>query len=102
MANNIIYNTTVDPTPVVNHDDISGIQFENNVLFNAGDPADEFNIFKHVSIAMEQVNDWLFVPAEGKNELLEEAYHGFDFDRISQDVFGASRNKKNKVGGSSK
>ena len=98
LANNIIYNTTVDPTPVVNHDDISGIQFENNILFNAGDPADEFNIFKHVSIAMEQVNDWLFVPAEGKNELLEEAYHGFDFDRISQDVFGANRNKKNRVG----
>ena len=98
LANNIIYNTTVDPAPVVNHDDISGIQFENNVLFNAGDSADEFKIFKHVSIAMEQVNDWLFVPAEGTNELLDEAYHGFDFDRISQDVFGANRKEKNRVG----
>ena len=98
LANNIIYNTTVDPAPVVNHDDISGIQFENNVLFNAGDPADEFKIFKHASIVMEQINDWLFVPAEGTNELLDETYYGFDFDRISQDVFGTNRNKKNRVG----
>ena len=98
LANNIIYNTTVDPVPVVNHDDMSGIQFENNVLFNAGDPADEFKIFKHVSIVMEQINDWLFVPAEGTNELLDETYHGFDFDRITQDVFGNKRSEKNRVG----
>jgi len=98
LANNIIYNSTVDPAPVVNHDDMRGVQFENNVIFNAGDPTDEFKIFKHVSIVMEQINDWLFVPAEGTNELLDEVYHGFDFERISQDVFGADRSNKNRIG----
>jgi len=98
LANNIIYNSTVDPAPVVNHDDMRGVQFENNVIFNAGDPTDEFKIFKHVSIVMEQINDWLFVPAEGTNELLDEVYHGFDFERISQDVFGADRSSKNRIG----
>ncbi len=98
LANNIIYNTEVDPAPVVNHDDISGIQFENNVLSNAGDTADEFNAFAEGNVVMNQINDWLFVPTDEANQLLADTYQGFGFDRISKDVFGNDRNKVNRIG----
>ncbi len=97
LANNIIYNTTVDPSPLVNHDDIRGIQFENNVLSNAGNTEDEFNAFVPADLQMDQVNDWLFVPTAA-NEVLEATHQGFGFDRIQKDLLGNDRTKINRVG----
>ncbi len=97
VANNLVYNTTTDANPVVNHDDISGITFKNNVLDNAGDLSDEFGVFDHQKIQMEQVNDWLYVPSE-KNTALNTTHQGFDFERIAVDILSNSREKENRVG----
>ena len=97
LANNIIYNTQVDPAIVVNHDDISGIQFENNALFNAGDATDHNGIFSHVSIEMNPINEWLLVPSSN-NPKLENAYDGFGFNRIEKDLLGNNRAAKNRIG----
>jgi len=36
VANNLIYNTVGDPSPVVAHDKLDGILFKNNVINNQG------------------------------------------------------------------
>ncbi|MGS0524918.1 chondroitinase-B domain-containing protein [Zobellia nedashkovskayae] len=37
VANNIIYNTQVDKTPVINHSTMEGILFKNNIIDNASE-----------------------------------------------------------------
>lgn len=98
LANNIIYNTKTDPTPIVNHDDINGVKFENNIISNAGNTSDEFDAFQHENLVMNQINDWLFVPESKGNEFLSTLYNGFGFDRIKKDLLGNSRASLNRVG----
>ena len=98
LANNIIYNTETDPTPVVNHDDISGVQFENNVIANAGETTVEFNAFQPQDLVMQPVNDWLFVPEDSGNDFLTTTFQGFGFDRIEKDLLGNNRSAFNRIG----
>lgn len=98
LANNIIYNSSVDANPIVNHDDIRGIQFENNVLFNGGDSGNEYNAFSLSNIKMEKINAWLYVPSDTGNEALDNTYMGFGFDRIQKDLFENDRAKANRIG----
>ncbi|MFK7970363.1 MAG: chondroitinase-B domain-containing protein [Bacteroidia bacterium] len=98
IANNIIYNTTPDAAPVVNHDDMSGILFKQNVLDNGGQEFAENGVFRNEKISMKQVNDWLFAPEAGQSTLSGDVYAGFEFDKISKDLFGTTRAKSNQVG----
>ncbi|MFK7934775.1 MAG: chondroitinase-B domain-containing protein [Saprospiraceae bacterium] len=98
IANNLIYNTKVDPSPVVNHDDMDGILFKNNVIDNANQPYSEFDVLQNAQVKMKQVNDWLFVPAAGQEEALNATYQGYDFDKIEKGLFGGARSGKNWVG----
>lgn len=98
IANNLIYNTAADEAPVVNHDDIDGVRFENNVIDNAGSDFTDFDAVANADIEMNQVNDWLYVPTGGSNALLDEVFPGYGFDMIESDLFGASRGADNKVG----
>ena len=47
---------------------------------------------------MKKVNDWLFAPEEGQDEILNNVFVGYDFGRIEKDLFGVSRTEKSKVG----
>ena len=96
IANNIIYNSVTDAAPVVNHDDISGIRFENNVMDNNGDQTNAYNAFTPNAIAMEQINPWLFIPKATAE--MGSVFNGFGFDRIQTDLFGKSRADNNAVG----
>ncbi|MBB4080730.1 poly(beta-D-mannuronate) lyase [Lewinella aquimaris] len=98
IANNLVYNTEVDTLPVFNHDDITGVRFQNNLIDNHGTAYTEYEGIRSADIEMKQVNDWLLVPADGQDELLNEVYAGFDFDRIKTDLFGNSRGEKNRIG----
>ena len=98
VANNLIYNSKKDKTPVLNHDDLSGISFINNVLDNNGSDFSNYGALQNTKLNMEKVNDWLYIPKEDQNEILEQVYEGFDFELIGKDLFGKSRAYKNKVG----
>jgi poly(beta-D-mannuronate) lyase len=98
IANNLIYNTEADEAPVVNHDDMDGVLFMNNIIDNAGVEYSEFGVLRNEPIKMNQINDWLYVPENAQNESLEDVYVGFDFEKIETDLFGMSRTEKNRVG----
>ena len=98
LANNIIYNTKADVQALVNHDDISGIQFEHNIISNNGDTTDQYKVFEHKPIKMKQLNPWLYFPLTEGNSFLDDVYEGFDFKRISRDLFGQVRTENNRVG----
>ncbi|NRD23726.1 DUF4957 domain-containing protein [Winogradskyella litoriviva] len=97
IANNVIYNTKPDKTPLINHDDMSGILFKNNILDNNRSDFNEFDVFQNEKLKMKQINDWLYAP-ETKNKALDSVFNGYDFARIKNDLFGASRSDNNKVG----
>ena len=80
---------------MVNHDDISGIQFEHNIISNNGDTTDQYKVFEHKPIKMKQLNPWLYIPLAEGNSFLDDVYEGFDFKRISRDLFGQARTENN-------
>ncbi|MDO6597988.1 chondroitinase-B domain-containing protein [Oceanihabitans sp. 2_MG-2023] len=98
IANNLIYNTEEDKTPFINHDNMEGILFKNNSIDNNGIAYTEYAILQSKKIKIKQLNDWLFVPTEVKNESLDSVFNGYNFAKIKEDVFGASRVKKSKIG----
>ena len=98
FANNIIYATNPRSIPLVNHDDISGIQFKNNLFSNGVNSSVEYPQFTQKEIPMEQINDWLYVPTQEGNELLQDYHSGFSFDQINKDIFGSNRAKNNRIG----
>ncbi|SDN01368.1 chondroitinase-B domain-containing protein [Kriegella aquimaris] len=98
IANNLIYNTHVDATPVVNYDDMEGILFKNNIIDNNGSEYSEYNVLRNEKVKMKQVNEWLFAPHEEQNEILNDVFVGYGFGRIKQDLFGDSRSKESRVG----
>jgi poly(beta-D-mannuronate) lyase len=98
MANNLIYNTNKDNSPIVNHDNMDGILFKNNIIDNNGNEYTKFGILRNERIKMKQLNEWLFAPEETQNDFLNEVYAGYDFNRIQEDIFGVSRARKNRVG----
>ncbi|MDF9799290.1 poly(beta-D-mannuronate) lyase [Catalinimonas alkaloidigena] len=98
IANNLIYNTQEDYAPIVDHDSINGILFKNNIIDNNGSKYTAFDVLQNERIKMKQVNEWLYVPEDAQHEIMDEVYEGYDFGRIQQDLFGASRAEKSRVG----
>ncbi len=96
VANNIIYNTKADDTPVVNHHRIDGVTFKNNIIDNAGKSFTSLGSMDNVDLEMTKVNDWLMAPEV--NERLDSTYYGFEFERIEGDLFGSSREGNNRIG----
>jgi len=91
VANNIIYNTIADPHPVQSYDKVDGIRFRNNYLDNAGGSDAGFEGLATVKMGMRQISDWLLVPQVEQNSALNQIYSGFEFDKMSADIFGNSR-----------
>ena len=98
IANNLIYNHQPDTALVVNHSNIDGILFRNNVLDNKNQEFTKFGALEHQQIKMKQINPWLFAPEDGQSGLINEVYNGFEFDKIENDLFESSRIKQNYVG----
>lgn len=98
IANNLIYNRNAEKTLVINHDNIDGILFKNNILDNNGLPFTAFNALKHQKIEMKQFNPWLFAPVNGQDGSIKDTYQGFEFDKITTDLFKSERKHQNYVG----
>ncbi|MCL7753971.1 chondroitinase-B domain-containing protein [Polaribacter sp. Z022] len=98
IANNLIYNHKEDQNPFINHDNMDGILFKNNLLDNNGTAFTKFNVLNNQDIKMKQINDWLFVPEASQSEIFNDVFIGYDFDKIKTDLFGSLRTNKNNVG----
>ena len=96
VANNLIYNTAGDKTPIVAHDKLDGILFKNNHINNQGVQ------YNHVEGLLSSEFD-LFEIADGiKNPAAplakDSIYIGFGFEHFDKDLFGTSRKENNGVG----
>lgn len=98
VANNIIYNTQEDKTPIINHSKMEGILFQNNRIDNGGKDYSEYDVLQNTTIKMKKINEWLYAPDGPQNENLKDVFNGYDFTKIEQDMFGASRAEKNSIG----
>lgn len=96
VANNLIHNSTGDKMPIVAHDQLDGINFQSNLINNQGTDFKTVEGLSAQSFPLEKINEYLWVPAEGLPEV--DLYKGFEFDQISKDLFGNSRDNNNSVG----
>ncbi|MGB6153399.1 MAG: chondroitinase-B domain-containing protein [Pricia sp.] len=96
MANNLIYNDTKDKHPIVAHDSLDGIAFKSNVINNQGASFEYDSVFKQTDFSLVELEDDIFIPKDDFPNL--KLYQGFEFDQITEDLFGNSRGNKNSVG----
>ena len=96
LANNVIFNPRGDPSPIVRYDSIDGVDFRNNIIDNQGVPFDGVEGLVAVDLTYAPLGDSVWVPTSGLDPI--GVYHGFEFDRISHDVFGQPRAEHNAVG----
>jgi poly(beta-D-mannuronate) lyase len=96
VANNLLHNSEGDEQPIVAHDLLDGIRFESNIIDNQGVDFDNVEGLERMSFDLVPLNEYLWVPSGDLSET--ELYNGFEFDQISEDIFGASRSGNNRVG----
>lgn len=96
VANNLLHNSEGDKSPVVAHDKLDGILFEQNVINNQGVAFDEIKGIKTASFDLKEIAEYIYVPTVGFPE--EEVYSGFGFEEFNKDLFGASRTDNNSIG----
>lgn len=96
VANNLIYNSTADETPIVAHDKLDGILFKNNVIDNQGAKFENIEGVISVDMDLKNIGDNIMVLTTKFQE--EDIYNGFGFEQFDKDLFGASRAKNNTVG----
>ena len=96
VANNIIYNQSGDSNPLVEHDEIDGINFKNNIISNQGVEFKPIDGLNTTSLEMAATNDMIFVPKTDLNDF--ELFAGFEFETIIKDLFGNSRSEFNTIG----
>ncbi|WP_273566007.1 chondroitinase-B domain-containing protein [Maribacter halichondriae] len=96
VANNLIYNEKGDEQPIVAHDSLDGINFKSNLINNQGGSFSHDSGFKQEDFSLSELEENIFVPS---NELPDiDLYNGFEFDLITEDLFGHARANKNAVG----
>ncbi|WP_297765219.1 chondroitinase-B domain-containing protein [uncultured Muriicola sp.] len=96
VANNLIYNEKGDEQPIVAHDSLDGITFKSNFINNHGLSFKHNSALKQDNFSLSELEENIFIPT---NDLTEfELYDGFEFDLISEDLFGNSRANNNAFG----
>ncbi|TXG38595.1 chondroitinase-B domain-containing protein [Seonamhaeicola maritimus] len=96
VANNVLYNEVGAEKLVVEHDKADGVIFKSNVVNNQGVPFNDYDGgIQNVSFDLSEVGENILVQA---SNLDVEAYKGFEFEKISKDLFGNSRNSNNSIG----
>tara|TARA_R110002049_G_scaffold232047_2_gene404592 strand:+ start:41 stop:2356 length:2316 start_codon:yes stop_codon:yes gene_type:complete len=97
VANNIIYNDTGDEFPVVEHDEVDGVIFKSNIIDNKGV---EFNNYdggiQAASLELKALSENIVIPTGVPDTV--KPYIGFDFNTITEDLFGNSRTDDNRIG----
>ncbi len=99
VANNVIYNKEGDAMPIVEHDKIDGITFNNNVINNQGTAFKAQEGLEAKSFDLKEVGENIYA-ATGIEEM--PIYAGFDFETIETDIFGNARSSDNSIGAMTK
>jgi poly(beta-D-mannuronate) lyase len=96
VANNLIYNSTGDKTPIVAHDKLDGIQFESNVIQNQGIQFDTLEGVRETSFELDEITESILIPTANFPEV--KVFNGFGFEAFDEGIFGASRSDQNSIG----
>ncbi len=97
VANNLIYNEKGLETIVVENDKADGVMFKNNVINNQSVAFNNFNKgIMEAPLELKKVSDIILLPVGIPSEI--EAYEGFDFNTIENDLFGTSRKDSKSIG----
>ena len=96
IANNVIYNSKGDNLPIVRYDSINGIVFKNNIINNQGVAFKGVEGLAPLSFSINKVKEHIWVPNSHLSDL--GVYHGFEFHKISEDIFGNPRTEVNSIG----
>ncbi|QHI35368.1 Chondroitinase-B [Kordia antarctica] len=97
VANNIIYNEKGLESIVVENDKADGVMFKNNIVDNQGVKFNDFNGgITEASLTLKKVSDNIMLPTGIPSNV--EAYNGFDFNTIENDLFGTSRKDTKSIG----
>ena len=97
IANNVIYNTVGDPSPIVRYDSIDGIDFHDNVIDNQGAAFDGVDGLTETNLSFSELEQAIWVPTSDLSAF--PVHRGFEFDQmIPRDLFGRSRAEQNAVG----
>ncbi|TRX48058.1 DUF4957 domain-containing protein [Fulvivirga sp. M361] len=96
VANNIIYNRKGDSRPVVAHDEIDGINFKNNIISNNGIAYESIDGLERNAFELSALSEYVLVPANDLSGI--DLFPGFEFETITEDLFGNPRTEKNAVG----
>ena len=96
VVNNIIYNSVGDANPIVEHDKADGVTFKSNIIYNNGVEIANGHGLISKELTLTDIGTDLSVPTTGFDDV--EIYNGFDFETITNDLLGNSREESNKIG----
>ncbi|MFD2822139.1 chondroitinase-B domain-containing protein [Lacinutrix iliipiscaria] len=96
VVNNVIYNSEGDANPIIEHDKADGVTFASNIIDNNGVEVKNSHGLISKKLTLTDIGTGLSVPTSGFDDV--EAYNGFDFETITEDLLGNSRSKSNQIG----
>ena len=95
VANNVIYNEKGDTSPIIEHDKADGVIFKSNVINNQGVAFEAKDGLEATSFNLKKISENIVLPSVNFDV---EPYIGFDFNTITEDLFGNSRADNNSIG----
>jgi len=97
VANNIVYNEKGLENIVVENDKADGVTFKSNIINNQGVAFNGFDEgIVEAPLELRELADNIYIPVGIPNEF--EAFNGFDFNTIENDLLGVSRKDSKSVG----
>ncbi|MRI00220.1 alginate lyase [Kriegella sp. EG-1] len=96
VANNIISNKSADESPIVRHDSINGIDFKSNIINNQGREFRGVEGLIEKDFELTELEEFIWIPSSNFSDI--PIYNGFEFDLITNDIFGNIRNTNNSIG----
>ncbi len=97
VANNVVYNEKGLAAIVVENDKADGVTFKNNIVHNQGVNFEGFNDgISEASLELIKKSENIVLPSGVPDSI--EAYAGFDFNTIENDLFGVSRKGNKGIG----
>jgi poly(beta-D-mannuronate) lyase len=96
VVNNVIYNSNGDANPIIQHDKADGVTFKSNIIDNNGVDFKEKDWLISKDLTLTDIGSDISIPVSGFNDVTP--HNGFDFETITNDLLGNSRNKSNQIG----
>lgn len=96
VANNVVYTFDAGNAPIVAYDEIDGVLFKSNVINQKELAYQVQNTFDYGAFSLKKITENIYVPSEEVADV--ETFPGFEFDKITSDILGNSREGNNQIG----